>query len=343
MQADTLTTAPFPVEQLQADICTIFLLEARKIGSLTDGLNAIRWNLLEDPHIYSPDWVASEFLTFDQVKSSAFARAMLDHYDFGFHAVTGTRSENIMMGESSHTWFGAYLLDLRESAYVWEWEDSGDPELGGAIKRCLQTIEISNARCVLEGYKPFYHFTKNGEDSWANEGALAIWELAMLANMEETSLRSIISRKTAPILQIRKHNRSTVIDAVVAKEWLKAKGRYLPVRIGRRTTDLDLTITQFSELSELIWALKDRLSMLCDHDPTAKDRLSDSLAIHGHSKLEDLRGEDFCNEVLIKGIALALDLPVEWLIYRAQEAHIKTEIGMRQRELKSLMHHQPKP
>lgn len=339
MQADTLTTAPFPVKQLQADICTIFLLEARKIGSLTDGLDAIRWNLLEDLHIYSPDRVANEFLTFDQVKSSAFARAMLDHYDFGFHAVTDTRSENIMMGESCHTWFAAYLLDLSESAYVREWDHSGDIELTDAIKRCLKTIEISNARCVLEGRKPFYHFTKKGEDDFATEGALTIRQLAMLANMEEMSLRSIISRKTPPILEIRKHNRSALIDVAVAKEWLKTKGCYRPVRSNSSTNNLEFSIAQSSGLQELILELKDHLDLLCKQDPAAKDRLSSVLTCHGRIKLNELQDQDCKDKSLMHDIAIVLGLADEWLIRRAQETYseyLDIEIKTKENKLRQL-------
>lgn len=344
MQAPAPTAAPFPVEQLQADICTIFLLEARKIGTLTHGLDAIRWNLLEASNLYRPEKDTSEILTFDQIEASGFAQAMLDHYDFGFHAVTGTRSQNILGGEGDHTWFGAYLLDLSESAhFISVWDGFGAPDPMDAIKRCLQTIEMSNARCLLEGYEPLYHFGKKGEDDWAREGELTIRQLAMLADMEEMSLRSIISRKTPPVLDIRKLNRNTVIDAAVAREWLKAKGRYLPVRIGRRTADLDLTTTQFNDVHDLRSALQDRLCMLCDRDPAAEGRLAGLLAGHDRSGLDDLHSHDFGNESLMHDVARALNLPSGWLFYRAQEAHLKTEIAVKQHELKSLVHRQPKP
>ena len=320
MQAPNLPEAPFPVEQLQDDICTIFLLERRKIGTLTEGgADAIQWQFLQNhTDLYSPQTKASEILNFDQIKFSAFAQSMLDHYDFGFHALTHPNGQ-----WEDKKWLGAYLIDLNDSAYANEWDYFGASDLSDAIQRCLQTIEMSNARCLLEGYEPFCHFSKKGDDDSAPQGEMTIRQLAMLANMEEMSLRSIISRKTPPILETRKHNRSTLIDAAVAREWLKAKGYYLPVKFSPKNTNINLIRTEFSSLHELTLALKEHLDVLLHQDSAVKDRLSGVLACHHRTELNDLEDQDFSSESLMEDIAIVLSLPAKWLIYKARQTYIK--------------------
>ncbi len=338
--------APFTLEQLQTDICTIFLLEARRHNHLIDPTSGLKSIGLtdEDPlDLLDFSREASDFeLTFDLVKDSQFAAAMQDHYDFGFHAITGTRSEP-MDYESLHTWFAAYLMDLSVSAYVDEITSYAYCELPHAIKRCLHTIQLSNARCILEGQEPFSYFHRGGskDDDSASEGELTIPQLAMLAGIEEMSLRSLISRKTAPVLEIRKQDRRTTIDSAVAKEWLKAKGRYQSVRIGRRTADLDLSKAQFRDLGDLLSSLRDRLGVLCDRDQAAKEALESRLQRHDKNALSELSGQDFTNEMLMNDIAEALELPAHWLVYRAQEALLKQEIAARQIELDLLKFRSP--
>lgn len=338
--------APFTVEQLRTDICTIFLLEARRHNHLIDpksGLKTIGMSDENPRSFWDFSREASDFdLTFDVVKESPFAAAMLDHFDFGFHAITGTRSD-AMEYESEHTWFAAYLMDLSESAYVDEITSYAYCELPHAIKRCLHTIQLSNARCILEGQEPFSYFHRGSskDDDSASEGELTIPQLAMLAGIEEMSLRSLISRKTAPILEIRKQDRRTTIDSAVAKEWLKAKGRYQSVRIGRRTAELDLSKTQFRDLNDLLFSLRDRLGVLSDRGQAAREALEVRLQRHDKTALSELSGQDFTNEMLMTDIAEALELPAHWLVYRAQEALLKQEIAARQFELDLLKFRSP--
>lgn len=338
--------APFTLEQLQTDICTIFLLEARRHNHLIDptsGLKSIGMSDENPLSLWDFSREASDFeLTFDLVKGTPFAGAMLDHFDFGFHAITGTRSES-MEYESVHTWFAAYLMDLSQSAYVDEITSYAYCELPHAIKRCLHTIQLSNARCILEGQEPFSYFRRGAskDDDSASEGELTIPQLAMLAGIEEMSLRSLISRKSAPVLEIQKQDRRTTIDAAVAKEWLKAKGRYQPVRMGRRTAELDLSAIQFRDLDDLLSSLRDRLGVLCDRDPTAKQALEVRLQRHEKTALSELNGRDCTNAMLMNDIAEALELPAHWLVYRAQEALLKHEIATRQFELDLLKFRSP--
>jgi hypothetical protein len=333
--------ATFSREQLQTDICNILLMEARKHNQLFDhtlNMKAIRLEEISQMGFWDYSLNATELeMSFSNVKNTEFAKAMFDNYDFGFHAITGTRTEP-MDCDSLHTWFGAYLLSLNGSPYVEENEGWGNFDLKEAVRRCLCTMELSNARLVLEGNEPFYHFSRSDkkDDDIATEGELTIRQLAMLAGMEEMSLRSIISRKTEPVLEIRKQDRRTIIDANVAAEWLKAKGRYLPVTRGRRTAGLDLSVTQFRDINDLQYSLQDRQNLLEDRTPGATVRLNEALKVHGKQSLDEIRLDDFANQNLMTEIAKGLELPPHWLILRAAEAKLKTEIFLRSYELEQV-------
>lgn len=333
--------ANFGPEQMQTDICNILLMEARKHNQMLEhtlNMKAIGLEEVSEMAFWDYSLNATELeMTFSNVKSTEFAKAMLDNYDFGFHAVTGTRSEH-MEYDSLHNWFGAYLLGLNGSPYVAENEAWGNYDLKDAIRRCLYTMELSNARLVLEGNEPFYHFSLSDkkEDESASQGELTIRQLAMLAGMEEMSLRSHISRKNSPILEIRKQDRRTIVDAKVAREWLIAKGRYLPVKVGRRTTDLDLSITQFRDINDLKEALSDRLGVINDRAPGAKDQFLATLQAHEREGMYELTLDDYGKADLMAAIAQVLGLPPKLLILRAEEAKLKSEITMRTFELEQV-------
>lgn len=333
--------ATFGPEQMQTDICNILLMEARKHNQLFDhtlNMKAIGLEEVSQMAFWDYSLNATELeMAFSDVKTTEFAKAMLDNYDFGFHAVTGTRSEP-MDYDSLHTWFGAYLLGLNGSPYVSENEAWGNFDLKDAIRRCLYTMELSNARLVLEGNEPFYHFSQSDKknDESASEGELTIRQLAMLAGMEEMSLRSHISRKNSPVLEIRKQDRRTIVDAKVGRDWLIAKGRYLPVKVGRRTTDLDLSITQFRDINDLKDALSDRLGVINDRAPGAKDRFLAMLQAHEREDMYELTFDDYGNADLMAAIAQVLELPPKLLILRAEETKLKSEITMRTFELEQV-------
>ena len=333
--------ASFSLEQLQTDICNILLMEARKHNQLFDHtLNMKAIGLEEVSQIAFWDYSlnATELeMSFSDVKNTEFAKALLDNYDFGFHAVTGTRTEP-MEYDSLHTWFGAYLMGLNGSPYVAESENWGNFELKDAVRRCLYTMEISNARLVLEGDEPFYHFSQSDkkDDDVASEGELTIRQLAMLAGMEEMSLRSHISRKNTPVLEIRKQDRRTIVDAKVGREWLIAKGRYQNVKLGRRTTDLDLSITQFKDINDLRSALSDRLGVIDDRVTGTKDKFLAMLQTTDRKDMYELTVDDYGNPDLMTGIAKILELPPRLLILRAEEAKLKSEISMRTFELEQV-------
>lgn len=326
---------PFARDQLQKDILNIVLNEVRKVHQITGletafpGLEDISSSLF-DPFL-SPEDIG---ISYEQVKDFSVAQALEDYFDYGFFAVSPTRSEGLEY-DSIHTWLIAFLVDLEKSLYASEWgEGEGQAGLMEGIRRCFYLCELVNARVILEGGEPlFNHFSRNGKDDGGNFHELSIKGLAMLAGMEEMSLRSAISRKTAPILEIRKNDRRTYIDLEIAKNWLIAKGRYQPVYEVRTSVDLDLATTTFGNTASFLSMLTDRFGFISDK---ATDDIKVFLKDAHLTKNLFLSHADLCNSDLMEKIAKWLELPADLLKLRAREAVLRDEIIIRESQLEQL-------
>lgn len=331
----------FTREQLRLDVQNIVLLEMRKMRHMSSEDAVLP---LLDPVRAFDFWDAGSTpdeigITYEQASKFAVSSSCEDYFDYGIYAVKGTRTEE-MKWDTIHTWVAAYLVDLSKSNYVSEW-DSGEGHKGlqDGINRCLYLSELANARAILEGGENFYHFNGTGKDEDGSVGDLSIRQLAMLSGIEEMSLRSYISRKTQPILNICKDDRRTYIETDVAKQWLIAKGRYLPVQERRRSAELDLANTSFDSFGDFTSMLLDRLAFLGDksQDRTAfTDAIIVALKTSG---LDDLYGLNYGHandDSLMEQLATLLDLPASLLKYRAKEAALKSEIAACQWQLKQL-------
>lgn len=337
----TTIAVPFTIEQIQEDICRILVMEARKLSQLMHEDRPLMLAALGLATPAGPDfWDASATpaeagLTYDMVADSTLAKAMLDHYDFAFHAIETGRTE-AMRWDSIHTAIGAYILSLQDSPYAAEWEGEGDDELPKAIKRCLQVIETSNARLILEGEEPFYDFASDPIDQ-RNEGPsateLTIRQLSMLAGLEEMTLRSAISRKTSPQLVTRKEDRRTYVEAQVAKEWLIAKGKYLPVTRPAFARRLDLHITSFKSAIQLASGLAAHLACLAHENPLVELSVLAVIDKYGALDLNNFAMTHAGSAAAMRELAVALQLPAELLRLRAREAHLFSQLAETEIEL----------
>lgn len=339
---EPLFPLPFTREHIREDVCNIFLFEARKAAHLYGALQAAPYpaflNGLDFSVWFDQDRDPKDLeITYDKVSNNQLAMAMEDFFDYGFYAVSFTRVEP-MEYETVHTWFGYYLQDCSMSSYLEEWESYGAKILD-SVKRCLYVCELANARRILEGKEAFCYINSAAKDEAGLTDALSIRYLAMLAGMEELSLRSAISRKTAPILEIKKDDRRTYIESDIAKNWLIAKGRYQPVVIGHLSADIDLKRTRFDSIGDFKNMLGDRLAFVGDKSSdreALKVSISEVLSTHQVEDLCMLRFDDLCNDQLIESIAALLDLPTGLLKIRAKEAALKSRISSCEWELKQL-------
>lgn len=336
---------PFSREQLHQDILNILVFEMRKLRQITfthAAFPKLNLPILGSIQFWDAAMTPENFgLHYDQVQDLDLALTLEDQFDYGFYAVDARRSDPLK-ADTKHTLIGAYLVDLARSAFVNEWDGEGHAGLIDGIKRCLFTSELANARVALEGGEPFYHFagasSSKDEDS-GSAGELSIRQVAMLAGMEEMSLRSAISRKTQPTLEIHKDDRRTYIEAATAAEWLRAKGRYMAVITGRGAAELDLATTRFDSSTQLRAMLQDRLIFIGGQviPPHATETQTAALLARFNAMApSELTHEELSNAELMRDVARLLSLPEDLLVVRAREAVLRTEIAQRDFELKQL-------
>jgi len=336
----TTTTTDFPIpfsrEQLRQDILAIHWLQMRVTSLFAEDSRV--WALVGKPAerdglLWALDLGPSAFeLTHEDVASSVFAKALEQQYDYAFHGVLTDLLEP-MEYETMHTWVAAHLLDLSVSRFVEECEGYGGPDFSGAIQRCLHTSELANARLALEERETFSYFNSARSDGKQDAAtaldALTIRQIALLAGMEEMSVRTAASRKGPTQLQTYKEDMRTLVRVDDARAWLKAKGKYVSVTRRWLTEELRLEKTRFAGVGELYEALRAQLAYISNLPTAQGDPLKRLQAAFEDSGLEPafvVNAEVTRNKALLSKIADVLSLPADLLILRAEQAQLNNDL-----------------
>ncbi len=171
--------------------------------------------------------------------------------------------------------------------------------------------------------------------------------MALLSGMTEESLRAMANPKRSNPLPTRHEDRSTFVRPEDAKEWLKLKGRYLPLRakvVEKRLLDLPSRI--FRSRDDVLAALDDHLGVLEATGPSFEPVRAALRAAEPHAFREQspirpkatpvwlaLDTDVLDDDVRVRrlGDALGLDgellqLKVQDLIARERLQHIATRI-----------------
>lgn len=315
---------PFTLEQLREDILNIYLLQLRTTCLIANDQKV--WGLANksgfpDGKMWDPTWHPRDFdLTYADIQDTNLAQALEQQYSFGFMGFDNLLCEP-MGSETLHTWVAAYLTDLQSSAMVNEWESYGaDID----VSRCIYTCELANARNVLEGDENFFSFTGRKDDEENNvEKALTVHQMALLSGMEEMTIRTAISRKSANQLQAFKDDRRTLISIDEAKTWLTAKGRYVPVtRQTYAGADLHLEGMGFLNIREFADAMLRRVSYLVSAYPESNvvEQLMQVASSMGSKDINFMHREMLLNQELMAKVADILQLPTLLLALRAKES-----------------------
>jgi len=96
---------------------------------------------------------------------------------------------------------------------------------GLAIFRCRQVVDLANARNILEGGESYFPYFSPNNMADSNDG-LVIRQMALLAAMEEMSIRAAANPKRANPLKTIVEGKNTVILIADARAWLESKGLY---------------------------------------------------------------------------------------------------------------------
>lgn len=330
-------STPFTLEVFQEDIANIYLHYVRNIVWMTDEETGRR--ILGRPNsdlllpLCSPEYEAADFgLTYEAIRHTAFAQALTQQYEFAYHGIIDG-SDDSFTDESIHTWTAGLVVDVCSSAVATEWSAYG-LNVGTRALRCAQVSETANARTMLEGGECFFqfqHFQSTKEDHLYDEGVLTVRQLALLAGMEELSIRAAANPKRANPLKTITADRRTSIEISVAKEWLQAKGRYVPITRIWSAGQLDLAKRRFEYFHDLTFALDARLKMVCEergHEEPASTLRAAGIKIGCGmpGPFLDLEPEDYRNDNVVRAIARVLELPEDLLVLRVKETQAKENL-----------------
>ena len=275
------------------------------------------------------DWLD---VTFQDISETPYAIKMEAMYDYAYFGMVD-HSQESMDYEGPYMWITEYLCDLSRSSFAGELDEFGETTAIHSAQRCFRVAETANARRVLEGYDAFAPNMRNGkDDDMSGFQELSIRQMALLANMEEMSIRAAANPKRAnPLITFSEAGR-TRISPEVAKAWLILKGRY--VRITPRWTEgnIDLAKKQFATPYELIRALNSRWRHLggtpdhgeTDQIPSDVDKQFTEIGI---SSFYSIESEQLSDENFVRQIAEVLDLPAELLVLRAKEAILREKLA----------------
>lgn len=326
-------TPPFTLEQLRADILNIYLLQLRttflfsgsaKISDLAGK------KMFDECDLWTDEATPSDFgITYEDIQDNNFAKALEQQYSFGFYGIHNQKCEPMEM-YTMHTHVAAYVSDASLSgSYAAQWE-----MLDTRVDRLLHVCELANARIVLEGGEDFLPYMGNDPDAGYEEDTLTIHQMALLAGMEEMTIRTAISRKSANQLESIKADRRTLIRTKDAIEWLKAKGKYVPVTYELMAgAELNLEKIRFTNVTELIQALGRNLNFIAETRPESNVREKIKALEPDLNATHEIRKASLLNVEFVTKLAAVLDLPVELLVLRAREAVLTEELAQTTEQL----------
>lgn len=278
-------------------------------------------------------------LTFDDLENNAAVRTLLDLYDYGVLGVVDVSHENFDDFEGYANWVSRILHDLSRSQFLIEWDGYGGGHNRVAVENCLYICELANARLMLEGSDEGFHL-----DDRATE-EVSIQQLALLSGMTIASIRTIASRKSGKVpLPIENRNGAAMITAEHAKEWLKAKGRYVKVTTVRTAGTEDFTTRKFSAGADFEVAIHARLNYL-ESSLVVLD-IDAQILSTGLKWIEDpipgspfsrtiIGSDQLMNVELMQRLAGVLQLPPTQFALRAAEAAVQDKMREITRQLKA--------
>lgn len=331
---------PFSVEEFHDDVVTLFLHQLRQIAWMKDHKTAwliVGKALADGESIFNPELSSADAgLTYADIQDTPFAQYLENMYQYAYFGILDESLEPVEY-ETGYTWMSALLYDMNRSMFLVEWESyGGDGQRSAA--RCLAVAELANARRVLEGGEGFSYFGGTREDD-ANSrvGALTIHQMALLAGMEEMSIRAAANPKRANPLPTFSEEGRTRIAIDAAKAWLQSKERYVPISRRYQSGNIDLAKRRFSSFDDLTSVITDRKLFLAEESEKRGHpigtRMGELEAKHGCVWVDRMA---FSNPDFVSDLANILDFPSSLFALRVREALAKEELAAVERALREM-------
>lgn len=326
--APTLTSCPSK-EEIQRNVLEITLAMVNQVrfAVCQPGGDKHLWSLLSsrpnsrESDLADPDCSPAILgLSWTDIEPTSIAATMMQLYDYGALALEDSTVESLDNDEGSAAWVSRLLYDLRRSTFLTEWDAATDYRVTPCVERCLLVVETAHARLLLEGGEEGFFPTDY------EVGYLTFRQLSLLSGMTEASLRTIASRPSGGLVTERRGNNS-FIPVSHAKEWLKGRNRYTPIRRVSNAGAVPLTDRRHTSVDDFMVALMERVSYLVNEiGPEVMQqrlqggRFSAVRKTPSGMHAIEVSQKQLLDRRLMESLGEALDLPPKKFALRAAES-----------------------
>jgi hypothetical protein len=297
--------------------------------------------------VFSPDSTTRDLgLTWEDVAHTDFAAYLETMYRFAYQGLLDVDWEP-MEKDTGYTWVSAILMDMEKSWFLEEWAGGYSGEGKSSIERCREVAELANARMTLENGRPFCLFLQaRGKENDIDEDSLSVRQMALLAGMEEMSIRAAANPKRRNALTTYSEEGRTRIALEVAREWLQSKGRYVSSRQYSSGRNIAMANVPFRSLKDLFLLVERRLRHVqafgvhwaLHAGNGAVGYLEARAEMAGQGQEFDLEqeGAALSSPDFLRSIADVLELPSNLFVLRVRELLASEELENVRRHLKDL-------
>lgn len=370
MNSETLQSpqeGSFPValsiEDFRDHLVTLFFMQLRTISFLTDDVTA--WQITgKTPRDGDRNSVFAfgespkkSDLTYEDIRHTDFAQCMDAMYKFAYHGVLDMNRE-AMDFCSDYTSIANIVRDASRSLSAMYWDKHGETNQVGSAPKTYEVIELANSRCILENNVSFLYdedldiFDENA----GKQSRLTIRQMALLAGMEEMSIRAACNPKRANPLRITSENGRTFIESTNAKAWLMEKNRYISLKNPWSDRSFDLAANRFSNLPELLQVIHERHLLIQSKNSSLVSvsarhtesfvKIKNYLTTKSNGRAADAKKIDFLgietallsDSDFIHELAEFLEFPVNLFALRVREVLLNEEMKSIRNELKAMTH-----
>ncbi len=188
----------------------------------------------------------------EAIQKSPVWKAASEMYDYG---VTGTPTEDIFPGGhiyGAHGHIERFLrgMDTPHMRLYLEESDNTPPRFA------MLAVQSAVARMVLDsGWRHTDYGAGEYGERKGDMNHLTLAEVALLANMDERSVRNAANPKLPDPLKTEQVGKRSLVSSEEARRWLAGRKGFIPTkecegRVAQRPPEFDLVLTE--ELVELI-------------------------------------------------------------------------------------------
>lgn len=182
----------------------------------------------------------------EAIQTSPIWAALNDLYDYG---VTGTPTDDLLPGariNGAHANAEMFLrgIDSPHMRIYLEGHDNAPPRLA------TLAVQSAVARIVLDGGDRYTDFGAGEHGMGKGDcGYLTLAEIALLANMDERSVRNAANPKLPDPLKTEQIGKRSLVSPEEARRWLVGRKGYLPTkecggRVAQRVPEYDIELTE---------------------------------------------------------------------------------------------------